>query len=68
MKLADDDTFEYEITVSFLDGGDVMVQVHGVPAPLSMFKETGWDLDRLLAAAKDSIVDHRNALVERRIA
>jgi hypothetical protein len=53
----------YEITVSYLDAGEIMVQVAGVPYPIGMFKETGWDLDRLLAGARQAIVDHRNQAV-----
>lgn len=51
---------EYEITVSFLDNGEVMVQVAGVPYPVGIFKETGWDLERLLSEARDAIIEHRN--------
>lgn len=54
-------TDEYEIRVTFLDGGEHMVQVAGRPYPLGMYKETGFDLVRLLAEAHACVIEHRNA-------
>lgn len=56
-------TSSYTITVSFLDDGQTMVQVEGDPYPLGMFKETGWDDERLLADARGAIINHWNSQV-----
>lgn len=56
-------TYEYEITVTFLDDGQRMVQVQGVPYPLGLYNETGYDLDRLLGMAQGVIIDHRNRVL-----
>lgn len=57
-------TDEYEITVSFLDQGEIMVQVQGKPYPLGLFKERDFDLDRLLREARAAIVNHRGSVTD----
>ena len=53
----------YEITIWFLEDGQINVQAEGVPYPLSLYNETGWELDRLLREAQDSITRDRDIVV-----
>jgi hypothetical protein len=51
----------YRITLTFLDDGQTMVQVEGDPYPLGIYKETGWDDERLLEEARGAIINHHNS-------
>lgn len=46
----------YTISLTYLDDGQVNVQVEGDPYPLGVYNETGWDDRRLLEAARSAIV------------
>jgi hypothetical protein len=54
---------EYEISLTFLDAGECLVQVQGKPWPLGLYKESGPDLGDLVLGAQRAIEGHRNGLL-----
>ena len=51
----------YAVHIDFEYDGQVNVQAEGVPHPLGIYNQTGYDVGRLLREALDAIMTDRNA-------